>query len=102
MVGGATSTTSEIVGLEDIHDQLNQLPWQCDSASTGNWVSRCGESSMISLTDCSVAPNDSVKVTFQDSEGKDLKTVEGNNGDDLLSIAHEYDIDLEGEGEQSW
>lgn len=38
-----------------------------------------------------------IKVTFRDSKGQDIKTVEANEGDDLLSVAHEYDIDLEGE-----
>lgn len=38
-----------------------------------------------------------IKVTYRDSKGNDLKTVEGNEGDDLLILAHEYDIDLEGE-----
>lgn len=40
--------------------------------------------------------DNSIKVTFLDPQGKEIKTVEGNEGDDLLSIAHEYDIDLEG------
>jgi hypothetical protein len=39
----------------------------------------------------------SIKVTFRDHKGNDIKTVEGNEGDDLLSLAHEYDVDLEGE-----
>jgi len=47
------------------------------------------------------APGTGIKVTFRDSKGKDIKTVEGNDGDDLLSIAHEYDIDLEGACEGS-
>lgn len=38
-----------------------------------------------------------IKVTFRDSKGADIKTVEANEGDDLLSVAHEYDVDLEGE-----
>lgn len=42
-----------------------------------------------------------IKVTFRDSQGNDLKTVEANEGDDILSIAHEYDIDLEGACEGS-
>jgi hypothetical protein len=42
-------------------------------------------------------PGTGIKVTFRDSKGQDIKTVEVNEGDDLLSIAHEYDIDLEGE-----
>lgn len=33
---------------------------------------------------------------FKDSKGNLLKTVEANEGDDILAIAHEYDIDLEG------
>lgn len=40
-------------------------------------------------------------MTFRDSKGNDLKTVEANEGDDLLSIAHEYDVDLEGACEGS-
>lgn len=46
-------------------------------------------------------PGTGIKVTFRDSKGEDLKTVEVNEGDDLLSIAHEYDIDLEGACEGS-
>lgn len=38
----------------------------------------------------------SIKVHFKDAKGNLLKTVEGNDGDSLLDIAHEYDIDLEG------
>lgn len=38
----------------------------------------------------------SLKVHFKDANGNLLKTVEANEGDDILSIAHEYDIDLEG------
>jgi ferredoxin len=41
-------------------------------------------------------PSNSIKVTFRESSGKDIRTVECNEGDDLLSVAHEYDIDLEG------
>jgi hypothetical protein len=37
-----------------------------------------------------------IKVHFKDSKGSLLKTVEASEGDDLLAIAHEYDIDLEG------
>ncbi|KAF8635580.1 hypothetical protein AX15_000230 [Amanita polypyramis BW_CC] len=42
-----------------------------------------------------------LKVHFKDSKGSHLKTVEANEGDDILSIAHEYDIDLEGACEGS-
>ena len=33
---------------------------------------------------------------FRDSKGELIRTVEANEGDNLLEIAHEYDIDLEG------
>lgn len=46
-------------------------------------------------------PGKGIRVTFRDSKGNDIKTVEVNEGDDLLSIAHEYDIDLEGACEGS-
>lgn len=39
---------------------------------------------------------DRIKVTFQDAKGNTIKTIEGNEGDDLLSLAHEHDVDLEG------
>ena len=38
-----------------------------------------------------------IKVHFRDSKGNDLKTIEANEGDSILDLAHEYDIDLEGE-----
>jgi hypothetical protein len=38
----------------------------------------------------------SIKLHFRDSRGELIKTVEANEGDDILSIAHEHDIDLEG------
>ncbi|KAK8854489.1 hypothetical protein IAR55_003227 [Kwoniella newhampshirensis] len=47
------------------------------------------------------APGTGIKITFQDSKGNDVKTIEGNEGDDLLSLAHEYDVDLEGACEGS-
>ena len=37
-----------------------------------------------------------IKLHFKDSKGSLIKTVEANEGDDILSIAHEHDIDLEG------
>jgi hypothetical protein len=37
-----------------------------------------------------------IKVTFKDAKGGVVREIEGNEGDDLLSLAHEYDIDLEG------
>ncbi|WOO77277.1 Adrenodoxin, mitochondrial [Vanrija pseudolonga] len=47
------------------------------------------------------APGTGIKVTFADSKGNPIKTVEGNEGDDLLSLAHEHDVDLEGACERS-
>ncbi|XP_006455481.1 hypothetical protein AGABI2DRAFT_209951 [Agaricus bisporus var. bisporus H97] len=47
------------------------------------------------------APGTGIKVHFKDSKGTLIKTVEGNEGDDLLDVAHEYDIDLEGACEKS-
>jgi ferredoxin len=38
-----------------------------------------------------------ITLHFRDAKGGLLKTVEANEGDDILSIAHEHDIDLEGE-----
>ncbi|KAJ4000906.1 ferredoxin [Lentinula boryana] len=46
-------------------------------------------------------PGTGIKVNFKDSKGNLIKTVEANEGDDLLSIAHEHDIDLEGACEGS-
>nr|ODN85491.1 adrenodoxin-type ferredoxin [Cryptococcus depauperatus CBS 7841] len=46
-------------------------------------------------------PGTGIKLTFRDSKGNDIKTVEGNEGDDILSLAHEYDVDLEGACEGS-
>jgi len=42
-----------------------------------------------------------IKVHFKDSTGELIKTIEGNEGDDILSLAHEHDIDLEGACEGS-
>ena len=38
-----------------------------------------------------------IKVTFKDAKGENVTEVEGNEGDDLLSLAHEWDVDLEGQ-----
>jgi len=42
-----------------------------------------------------------IKVNFKNSNGDLLKSVEVNEGDDILSIAHKHDIDLEGACEGS-
>ncbi|KAH8833761.1 ferredoxin [Flagelloscypha sp. PMI_526] len=46
-------------------------------------------------------PGTGIKLHFQDSKGAPIKTIEGNEGDDILSLAHEWDIDLEGACERS-
>lgn len=38
-------------------------------------------------------------MIFRDAKGNDIKTIEGNEGDDILSLAHEYDVDLEGQSD---
>ena len=40
-------------------------------------------------------------MTYVDSKGNKIKTIEGCEGDDLLSLAHEHDVDLEGACERS-
>lgn len=42
------------------------------------------------------SPTSRIKLHFKDSKGHLIKTIEANEGDDILSIAHEHDIDLEG------
>lgn len=67
-----------------------------DSTCCGNWVRRSHvyRGSVI----CGVNERRyRIKLHFKDSKGNLIKTVEGNEGDDILSLAHEYDIDLEGE-----
>jgi ferredoxin len=46
-------------------------------------------------------PGTGLKVKFVDSTGELLKQVEVNEGDDILSVAQEHDIDLEGACEGS-
>ncbi|KZT71323.1 ferredoxin [Daedalea quercina L-15889] len=46
-------------------------------------------------------PGTGIKLHFKDSKGNLIKTVEANEGDDILSIAHEHDVDLEGACEGS-
>jgi ferredoxin-2, mitochondrial len=45
--------------------------------------------------------NRRIKISFQDSKGETIKTVEANEGDSILDIAHEHDIDLEGKFDDS-
>ncbi|KAI9511655.1 ferredoxin [Russula earlei] len=46
-------------------------------------------------------PGTGIRLHFRDSKGELIKTVEAHDGDDILSIAHEHDIDLEGACEGS-
>ncbi len=54
--------------------------------------------SWVLLYGCSKHFHARIKVHFKDSTGSLLKTVEAKEGDDLLTMAHEHDIDLEGMG----
>ncbi|EJD52033.1 ferredoxin [Auricularia subglabra TFB-10046 SS5] len=47
------------------------------------------------------APGTGIKVHFKDSKGQLIKTVEASEGDNILDVAHEYDVDLEGACEGS-
>lgn len=38
-----------------------------------------------------------MKVTFKNSKGEVIKTVEANEGDDIVDLSWEYDLDIEGE-----
>ncbi|KAN0094907.1 2Fe-2S ferredoxin-type domain containing protein [Tylopilus felleus] len=47
------------------------------------------------------APGTGITLHFKDHKGNFIKTIEANEGDDILSLAHEWDIDLEGACEGS-
>jgi len=46
-------------------------------------------------------PGKGIKLHFQTAKGDTLKTIEAREGDNILDLAHEYDIDLEGACEGS-
>ncbi|KIO30252.1 hypothetical protein M407DRAFT_242286 [Tulasnella calospora MUT 4182] len=46
-------------------------------------------------------PGTGIKIHFKDSKGELIKTIEGREGDSILDLAHEYDVDLEGACEAS-
>ncbi|CUA77068.1 Adrenodoxin homolog, mitochondrial [Rhizoctonia solani] len=46
-------------------------------------------------------PGTGIKLHFKDSKGALVKTIECNEGDNILDLAHEHDIDLEGACEGS-
>lgn len=37
-----------------------------------------------------------MKVTFKNAKGEVIKTVEANEGDDIVDLSWEYDLDIEG------
>ncbi|KAF8128945.1 2Fe-2S ferredoxin-type domain-containing protein [Boletus edulis] len=41
-------------------------------------------------------PGTGITLHFKDHKGNLIKTIKANEGDDILSLAHEWDIDLEG------
>lgn len=68
-------------------------PGKLVQSFTETFLPNCVTYSAISF----ISPSyHSLKVHFKDSNGNLIKTVEANEGDDILAIAHEYDIDLEG------
>lgn len=38
-----------------------------------------------------------IKLTFKKSTGEVIETVEANEGDDIVDVSWEYDLDIEGE-----
>ena len=38
----------------------------------------------------------SIKVTFKNAKGEVMKTVEANEGDDIVDLSWEHDLDIEG------
>ncbi|GJJ16133.1 hypothetical protein Clacol_010413 [Clathrus columnatus] len=46
-------------------------------------------------------PGTGITIHFQDFKGNPIKTIEAREGDNILDLAHEYDIDLEGACEGS-
>ncbi|KAF8553466.1 ferredoxin [Imleria badia] len=46
-------------------------------------------------------PGTGITLHFKDHQGNPIKTIEATEGDDILSLAHEWDIDLEGACEGS-
>ncbi|KAF8839268.1 ferredoxin [Paxillus ammoniavirescens] len=47
------------------------------------------------------APGTGITLHFKDHKGNLIRTIEASEGDDVLSLAHEWDIDLEGACEGS-
>lgn len=49
-------------------------------------------------TQCSPQSEDNrIKVTFKNHKGEIIKEVEANEGDDIVDLSWEYDLDIEGE-----
>ncbi|TIA90232.1 hypothetical protein E3P80_02565 [Wallemia ichthyophaga] len=61
-----------------------------------------GKGAFYSLySPATVSHGPSIKVHFVDSKKNPIKTIETHEGDDLLHLAHEWDVDLEGACEAS-
>ena len=87
------------------HIFLTYLLRRCNSPATRymetcTWnrvhaiTSHCATSQAVLPTDTRLLGR--IKVQFEYSKGNPLKTIEGSEGDSLLDMAHEYNIDLEG------
>ena len=75
---------------KDLH--VSMPTWSPFTADAWNRV----RSAPICYIRSHCSPTSRIKLHFKDSKGNLIKTVEANEGDDVLSIAHEHDIDLEG------
>ena len=91
---GAQASGSILLSCRTVfHEPASKATRSRHTADTGHWV--CHQ-----LSPKFAANLESllfrIKVHFKDSKGNHLTTVEGSEGDDILSLAHEHDIDLEG------
>ena len=87
----------------DDYIRISGSTWTCDPAKAWNRVGPLPipwprKHTVINQNGCH--PH-RIKIHFKDPKGELIKTIEGNEGDDILSLAHEYDIDLEGACEGS-
>lgn len=81
--------------------QANQIERIPDTAQPNTTVIssglKKGKGAFYSLySPATVSHGPSIKVHFVDSKKNPIKTIETHEGDDLLHLAHEWDVDLEG------
>ena len=86
--------------------RTSRSTWTCDPARTRNGVrpnvQEWFHPRSLTPTKTTVSSHThSIKIHFKDPKGELIKTIEGNEGDDILSLAHEHDVDLEGACEGS-